>query len=151
YRFDKPGPYEVRYTRRRGLPATRDSQPVVQTAWTQIEILPAQHETPHPEPEDPAEELSDYLPSILGFPDDAHLTLVTGYLYHPNDTSSAVRFTGPRLLAGGRCQSQSHPSLAYARAERCSGRENISNAGRGRLHSAVPSIGRPGADARRNY
>ena len=28
YRFDKPGPYEVRYTRRRGLPGTTDSQPV---------------------------------------------------------------------------------------------------------------------------
>ena len=86
YRFDKPGLYEVRYTRRRGLPGTRDSQPVVQTAWTQTEILPAQHETLHAAPEDPAEALSDYLPSILGFPDEAHLTLVTGYLYHPNDT-----------------------------------------------------------------
>ena len=86
YRFDKPGLYEVRYTRRRAPPGTRDSQPIFQTAWTQIEILPAQHETTHAAPEDPAEALSDYLPSILGFPDEAHLSLVTGYLYHPNDT-----------------------------------------------------------------
>ena len=69
YRFHKTGVYEVRYTRRRGLPGMSDSQPLFQTAWTQIEILPAQTETPHAPPEDPAEALSDYLPSILGFAD----------------------------------------------------------------------------------
>jgi len=86
YRFDKPGVYEVRYTRRRGLPGTRDSQLIFQTAWTRIEIQPAQPPPPVVPTQDPAELLSDYLPSILAFPDDAHLALVTEYLYHPNDT-----------------------------------------------------------------
>jgi hypothetical protein len=86
YRFDKSGVYEVRYTRRRDPLGMSDSQPLFQTAWTQIEILPAQTETPHAPPEDPAEVLSDYLPSILGFADDAHLHLLTEYLYSPSDT-----------------------------------------------------------------
>jgi hypothetical protein len=86
YRFDKTGVYEVRYTRRRGLLPMSDSQPLFQTAWTQIEILPAQTETPHAPPEDPAEALSDYLPSILGSADDAHLHLLTDYLYSTTDT-----------------------------------------------------------------
>ena len=86
YRFDKPGVYEVRYTRRRGLPGTPDSQTIFQTAWTRIEIQPAQPGTPIAPPQDPGEALSDYLPGILGFPDDAHLALVTDYLYHSNDT-----------------------------------------------------------------
>jgi hypothetical protein len=86
YRFDKPGVYEVQYTRRRGLPGMRDSQPIFQTAWTRIEIQPALLGAPGAPPQDPAEALSDYLPGILGFPDDAHLALVTEYLYHSNDT-----------------------------------------------------------------
>lgn len=85
YRFDQPGVYEVRYTRRRGLPGMRDSEPIFQTAWTRIEIRPAPGALGAP-PQDPGEALSDYLPGILGFPDAAHLALVTGYLYHPNDT-----------------------------------------------------------------
>jgi hypothetical protein len=86
FRFDKPGVYEVQYTRRRGLPGMRDSQPIFQTAWTRIEIQPALLGAPGAPPQDPAEALSDYLPGILGFPDDAHLALVTEYLYHSNDT-----------------------------------------------------------------
>ena len=86
YRFDKPGVYEVRYTRRRGLPGMRDSQAIFQTAWTRIEIQPEQPSAPGAPPQDPAEALSDYLPGILGFPDDAHLALVAAYLYHSNDT-----------------------------------------------------------------
>jgi hypothetical protein len=81
YRFDQPGVYEVRYTRRVGQP-----EPVFQTAWTRIEIQPAQPTTPAAPPQDPAEALSDYLPGILGFPDAAHLALLTEYLYHPDDT-----------------------------------------------------------------
>jgi hypothetical protein len=87
YRFDKPGAYEVRYTRRRGLPGTRDSQPIFQTAWTRIDIQPAQPGAPGAPPQDPGEALSDYLPGILGFPDNATLgALVAEYLYHSNDT-----------------------------------------------------------------
>jgi hypothetical protein len=86
YLFDKSGVYEVRYTRRQDLPGMSGSQPLFQTAWTQIDVLPAQTETPHTPPEDPAESLSDYLPSNLGFADDAHLHLLTDYLYSPTDT-----------------------------------------------------------------
>jgi hypothetical protein len=86
YRFDRPGTYEVRYTRRREFTGARDSQPILQTAWTGIEIQPPPPGQPGAAPQDPAEALSDYLPGVLGFPDDAHLSLVTEYLYHPNDT-----------------------------------------------------------------
>lgn len=86
YRFDKPGVYEVRYTRGRGLPGMRDSRAIFQTAWTRIEIQPEQPAAAGAPPQDPAEALSDYLPGILGFPDDAHLALVAVYLYHSNDT-----------------------------------------------------------------
>jgi hypothetical protein len=85
YRFDKLGVYEVRYTRWPGMPRTTSTAPVTQTAWTRIEIQPQQPWRPSPPPQDPAEALSDYLPGILGFPDDAHLYLVTDYLYHPSD------------------------------------------------------------------
>ncbi|MGD0499473.1 MAG: hypothetical protein ABSC23_13665 [Bryobacteraceae bacterium] len=86
YRFDQPGAYEVRYTRRSAPPDMRDSQPIFQTAWTRIEILPGPPGPPGAPPQDPVEALGDYLPSILGFPDDAHLALVVGYLYHPTET-----------------------------------------------------------------
>jgi hypothetical protein len=85
YRFDQPGRYEVRYTRRRRRLGMSGSQPIFQTAWTPIEILPAQTEIAHAPPENPAEALSDYLPGILGFPDDAHLHLLTDYLYSSTD------------------------------------------------------------------
>ena len=62
------------------------AQPIFQTAWTRIEIQPAQPGAPGKPPQDPGEALSDYLPGILGFPDDAHLALVAAYLYHSNDT-----------------------------------------------------------------
>jgi hypothetical protein len=61
------------------------SQPIFQTAWTPIEILPAPPGAPGAPPQDSVEALSDYLPAILGFPDDAHLTLVVGYLYHATE------------------------------------------------------------------
>ncbi len=85
YRFDKPGVYEARYTRLNGLPGPPDSQPIFRTAWTRIEILPAQPGAPVAPPQDIGELLSDYLPGILGFPDDAHLRLFTEYLYHADD------------------------------------------------------------------
>ena len=86
YRFDKPGVYEVRYARRGGLPGTRDSAPVFQTAWARIEIQSAEPTISRVRPQDPAEAISDYLPGILGFPDAAHFSLVAEYLYHPNET-----------------------------------------------------------------
>jgi hypothetical protein len=86
YRFDQPGVYEVRYTRLEPSPGARGTAPVFQTAWTRIEIQPAQPTAPGAPPTDPAEAISDYLPGILGFPDAAHLALLTEYLYHPDET-----------------------------------------------------------------
>jgi hypothetical protein len=88
YRFDKPGAYEVKYTGWRAMAGPPSAPPQVsaETAWTRIEIQPAQSWKPGPPPQDPAEAISDYLPGILGFPDDAHLRLVIDYLYHPNET-----------------------------------------------------------------
>jgi hypothetical protein len=86
YHFDHPGAYEVRYTRRTAPPGWAGSQPIFQTAWTRIEILPGPPGPPGAPPQDPAEALSDYLPSVLGFPDDPHFALIAGYLYHPMDT-----------------------------------------------------------------
>jgi hypothetical protein len=88
YRFDKPGAYEVKYTGWRAIagPPGAPRQVSAETAWTRIEIQPAKLWKPRPPPQDPAEAISDYLPSILGFPDDAHLRLVIEYLYHPNET-----------------------------------------------------------------
>ena len=88
YRFDKPGAYQVKYRGWRPMsgPPGAPPQASQESAWTRIEIQPAQPWRPGPPPQDPAEAISDYLPSILGFPDDAHLRLVIDYLYHPNET-----------------------------------------------------------------
>lgn len=85
YRFAKPGVYEVQYAFRPPQIGLGQPELVSYSAWTRIEILPGPPAAPGPPPADPVEALTDYLPSILGFPDDAHLALVTGYLYHPTD------------------------------------------------------------------
>src|ERR1039458_8460384 len=61
YRFDQPGVYEVRYTRRVGQP-----EPVFQTAWTRIEIGPAQPTAPAPPPRDPDRKSTRLNSSHLG-------------------------------------------------------------------------------------
>lgn len=81
YRFDKPGVYEVRYTRL----SMSDSEAPIRSEWKSIQVL-----APQPAPgraqsqTDPAEILSDSLPSVLGFSDAAGLSIVSGYLYHPD-------------------------------------------------------------------
>ena len=86
YSFDQPGPYEVRYARRRNPVGMTFDDVLFQTAWTRIEILPAVTAAPLTPPADPAELIADYLPNILGFPDEAHLKLVSEFLYDPNPT-----------------------------------------------------------------
>jgi hypothetical protein len=91
YRFDRPGAYEVRYTRTSGRPG---APPVYQTAWTSIEIQPAQPFAAPPPPRDPAETIGDYLPSLLGLPDDARLPLVAEFLYDANDAVRRYAWSG---------------------------------------------------------
>src|SRR5579863_576527 len=91
YRFDHPGVYEVRYTRRTHF--IHPSAPPDQvSAWTRIEILPGGPrqrarwlaEKSGQAPTDANELLSDFLPSILGIPDEQSLSILREYLYHPD-------------------------------------------------------------------
>jgi hypothetical protein len=88
YRFDQPGTYEVRLTRQQ--PYFGESPAVTQ--WTKIEILPADvtarkewlSDTSAHAPNDTADLLTDFLPSILGNPDEESLLALRPYLYHPD-------------------------------------------------------------------
>jgi hypothetical protein len=90
YRFDRPGMYEVRYTLRNGWCPEEPAD--LQSGWTPIEILPG---TPQERarwladmdahaPSGAADLLTDFLPSILGVPDEPSLRLLCRYLYHPD-------------------------------------------------------------------
>jgi hypothetical protein len=87
YRFDQPGTYEVRLKRE---PFGGEVPPI--TSWTKIEILPADaaarrrwlEELSAHAPNTAADLLSDFLPSILGVPDDQSLRILLPYLYHPD-------------------------------------------------------------------
>jgi hypothetical protein len=88
YRFDQPGTYEVRLTMRRLV--QHDVQAA--TEWTKIEILPADPaarqqwlaDTVANAPTDTGDLLADFLPGILGHPDDETLQILQPYLYHPD-------------------------------------------------------------------
>lgn len=91
YRFDRPGAYEIRYTMRRGW--SHDSPAVLRSPWTRVEVKPGTPEvrarwlaemSAHA-PADSTSLLTDFLPSILGIPDEPSLRLLTRYLYHPNN------------------------------------------------------------------
>jgi hypothetical protein len=99
YRFDQPGVYEVRFTlRNEPVELTGRTQIRAQSEWTPIQILPAKPNQRaqwldtirKAAPSDPAELLSNTLPGILGFSDNASLEILLGYLYHPD--SSVRRF-----------------------------------------------------------
>jgi hypothetical protein len=97
YRFDVPGVYEVRYIGRSvplgGQPGTEFR---VRSEWTSIEVLAAQpgrrdgwlRAVRERQPSDAGELLYETLPGLFGFPDEASLEILTGYLYHPD---AAVR------------------------------------------------------------
>lgn len=91
YRFDEPGVYEVRYTAyRNGWPWNREV--VDQSEWTKIEIRPfseAQRlewlqKQKTSAPTDAVELLSDFLPSVLAYPDDPVLPILLDYVHHPD-------------------------------------------------------------------
>ncbi len=84
YRFDQPGTYQVRYTMYSDFPAT------IRSAWTAIEILPGTprertqwlKELSTQAPDDTVALLTDFLPNLLGVPDQQSLELLSRYLYH---------------------------------------------------------------------
>jgi len=93
YRLDAPGTYEVRYTLLAMPPGVAGQAEFrARSEWTAIQILPA---APNQRagwlrtlrahlPTEPAELLTDTLPSLLAVPDDASLEILVGYLYHPD-------------------------------------------------------------------
>jgi hypothetical protein len=101
YRFDQPGQYEVRFTRLAGDAKTiRERSP-----WTIIHILPASSSQraewlsrmAKAAQAAPAELLSDFLLSLLGYGDANSLALLVGYLY--NADNSVRQFVSRSLLA----------------------------------------------------
>jgi hypothetical protein len=85
YRFEKPGIYEVRYRLKKSDFGPVPAEMALESEWTRFEVLPARSLPVQPAPADPVESLSDYLPSILGFPDAASLQIVVKYLYDRNN------------------------------------------------------------------
>lgn len=81
----KSGVYEVRYTRRQFISPQR-YEIQFQSQWTQVEIQDASPFVIGLPPQDPVEILSDYLPGILGYTDNARLSGVIESLYHPEET-----------------------------------------------------------------
>lgn len=101
YRLEKPGIYEVRYTRKRAEFGPASAEVLLRSAWTRIEVLTGEPVRRRALPQYPAEVLSHFLPGLLGFPDSTSLSIVLEYLYHPNDTPYANMqpwgsCTGPR-------------------------------------------------------
>jgi len=86
YRFETPGIYEVRYTRKDSPLGPGQYKTLFRSDWTRMEILPAATAPIASPPQDPVEILSDYLPNLLGFPDGERLSVVLDYLYHPEQT-----------------------------------------------------------------
>ncbi len=97
YRFDAPGTYEVRFLARDALRRT-----IAQSEWTPVEVkasaadqrakwlddLRRQH------PTDPAELVTDVLPAVMGYPDDASLGILMSYLDHPERSVRAYAIRG---------------------------------------------------------
>ena len=85
YRFETPGAYEVRYARKADQYGPRRAEALFRSAWTRVEVQPAAPAPIGSPPQDPVEILSDFLPSLLGFPDGKRLSIVLDYLYHPEE------------------------------------------------------------------
>jgi hypothetical protein len=90
YHFEQPGTYEVRLTRVDNLFSPTKTLAVSQ--WTPIEIRAAPPgrrtewlaELSRQPPSDTGTLLEDFLPSVLGVPDEESLALSVPYLYHPD-------------------------------------------------------------------
>ena len=82
YRFDQPGAYEVRYTKRDWR-----QQILLQSEWTKITILATATMSAAPTlPVDPADVLGDWLPNQLGVTTAAAMDTVVTCLYHSEPT-----------------------------------------------------------------
>lgn len=89
YRFDQPGAYQVRLTRVDNF--IQPEKTLAVSEWTAIKVLAAPPERraewlgemSRHQPSDVVALLEDWLPSILGVPDEASLELILPYLYHP--------------------------------------------------------------------
>ena len=100
YRFHQSGTYEVRLTRVDNL--FRPEKTLTTSEWTAIEILaaPPNHrakwlvEMSRQPPSDVVNLLEDWLPSILGVPDEASLELILPYLYHPESLARGFTALG---------------------------------------------------------
>ena len=83
YELNRPGTYEVQYVQRSyrqgGVDVLRKS------AWTRFELARAAPISIGTPPEDAAEILSDFLPSLAGSGGSAALAVVMRYLYHPDE------------------------------------------------------------------
>jgi hypothetical protein len=86
YRFETPGAYEVRYTRKADQVGPRRSEALFRSDWTRLDVRPAAPAPIGSPPQDPVEILSDFLPGVLGFPEGERLSVVLDYLYHPEET-----------------------------------------------------------------
>ncbi len=92
YRFDKPGPYEVRYVGY-DYRYPMEKHILVHSAWITLQVAPLPPgkrqawlaSLRSAKPADPVEWLSDYLPSLLAVPDRAVLPLLKDAVYHPNE------------------------------------------------------------------
>ena len=95
YRFDKPGTYDVRYTRIAFVMKEHaEAREVIERSeWTRITVLPASagqrrewlDKRVAAAPAGTEEVLYDYLPSILGYGDSAALRIAIEYLYHSDE------------------------------------------------------------------
>jgi hypothetical protein len=104
YRFETPGIYEVRYTRKADEFGPRRDETLFRSAWTPVEVQPAAAAPIASPPQDPVEILSDFLPSILGFPDGERLSVVLDYLYHPEETVRRYAANSLGYWPGGEVQ-----------------------------------------------
>jgi hypothetical protein len=85
YKFESPGVYEIRYTYKWSPRGPQSVETLYRSEWTSVEVQPAAEARIGPPPQDPVEILSDFLPSLLGFPNEERLSVVLGYLYHPEE------------------------------------------------------------------
>ena len=83
YEFDEPGAYEVRLSHY-GDSSRRPGDIRAQSAWTPIEVLPAQPRIPLPSPDLPELIVTNFLPNLLAQRNDETLWILLGDLYNPS-------------------------------------------------------------------
>ncbi len=92
YRFDMPGPYELRYVGY-DYRYPMEKHILVHSPWITVQVAPlppGMRQTwlvsmQRSKPAGPVEWLSDYLPSLLAVPDSAVLPLLKDAVYHPDE------------------------------------------------------------------